>query len=136
MLWHQLAKNASKEDKLSYAVTCRSCKCFYHNLEHQKRRSVVSPSRRIARQQPPSSFKLKYLSPASVAKRKKAAQKERSADKAKLARYTELEVTLDDEQSNELTNVVNRIEEANADELEKIFNEADKHLVGDSVRAA
>ena len=43
---------------------------------------------------------------------------------------------LDDEQSDELTNIVNRIEEANEDELKKIFNEADEHSVGESIRAA
>ena len=61
-------------------------------------------------------FKLMYISPANV---KKASQKERSADSVKLARCIKLEVTLDDEQSDELTNTVNRIEEVN--ELVKIF---------------
>ena len=136
LLWHQLAKNASKEDKLSFAVMCKNCKRLQYNLDIQKRRSTVSPARRIARQQPSSSFKLKYLSPASVAQRKKATQTERSADKTKLARCAELEVTLDDEQSDELTNIMNKIEEANEDELEKIFNEADEHSVGESIRAA
>jgi len=74
-----------------------------------------------------------YVSPASVVKRKKATQRERSADKAKLARCAELKVTLDDEQSDELTNIMNRIEEANEDELEKIFNEADEHSVGELI---
>ena len=121
LLWHQLANNASKEDELSFAVMCKNCKRIQYNLDIQKRRSTVSPSRRIARQQPTSSFKLKYLSPANAAQRKKATQKERSADKAKLARCAELEVMLDDEQSDELTNIVNRIEEANEDELKKIL---------------
>jgi len=59
LLWHQLTKNASKEDKLSNTVMFRNCKCLSYNLDHQKQRSImVSPSRRIARQQPSSSFKL------------------------------------------------------------------------------
>jgi len=136
LLWHQLAKNSSKEDKLSFAVMCKNCKRIKLNLDIQKRRSTVSPSKRTARQQPSSSFKPQYLSPASAAQRKKATQRERSADKAKLARCAELEVTLDDEQSDELTNIMNRIEEGSTDELEKIFNEADEHLVGESIRAA
>jgi len=115
---------------------CKNCKHLKYNLDHQKRRSTVSPSRKIARQKPSSSFKLKYLSPASVAQRKKATQRERSADKAKLARVAELDVSLDEDQSDELTNTMKHIEEANQDELEKIFKEADEHSVGESIRAA
>jgi len=77
--------------------------------------------------------KIKVLVTSKCYKTKESCTKERSAD---TARCTELEVTLDDQQPDELTSIVNRIEEINADELEKIFNEADKHLVGDSVRAA
>lgn len=96
-MWHQLANNVSVEEKMMSTVLCRQCKCLHHDLEHQKRRSQVSPARRLARQQPSSSFKLKYLSLASIAKQKKVTQMERSADKAKLAKYDDLEVTLDDE---------------------------------------
>ena len=73
------------------------------------------------------------LSPASDVKWKKATKRERSADKARLAICAELEVTLDDEQSDELTNIMNRIKEANED---KSFNEADEHSVGELICAA
>ena len=134
LTWHQLAKNANTEEKKLFAVLCRECKRLQHHLEHQKRRSEASPARRIARQQPSSSFKLKYLSPASIAKQKKATQMERSADKAKLAKYDDLDVTLDDEQSDELSSIMSKIEESSVDELSKIFEEADGYSVGDSVR--
>ena len=135
LMWHQLEKNACVEEKKLFTVLCRECKRLQHHLEHQKRRSQVSPARRIARQQPSSSFKLKYLSPASIVKRKKATQMERSADKAKLAKCDDLEVTLDDEQSGELSSIISKIEETSADELDKIFKEADGCSVGDSIRA-
>ena len=102
-MWHQLAKNACVEEKMLLTVLCRECKRLQHHLEHQKCRSQVSPARQIARQQPSSSFKLKYLSPASVVKKNEATQMEKSADKAKLAKCDDLEVTLDDEQSDELS---------------------------------
>jgi len=35
-LWHQLAKNASKEDKLSFSVMCKNCKRIQYNLDIQK----------------------------------------------------------------------------------------------------
>ena len=104
------------------------------NLEYRKRQTDVSPARKVAWQQSSSHFKLKYLSPLSTAARKKAAQTERSADKAKLAKHEELDVPLDDDQSDELCDVIKRIEETCPNELDKIFQEGDDHAAGDLVR--
>ena len=133
-MWHQLSKNQSKEEKKSLEVLCGSCKRLCTNLEYRKRQTDVSPARKVARQQSSSHFKLKYLSPLSTAARKKAAQKERSADKAKLAKHEELDVPLDDDQSDELCDVIKRIEETCPNELDKIFQEGDDRAVGDLVR--
>ena len=97
---------------------CRSCKRLHSDLDHQWRRSDVSPSRRLEQQQPFSSFKLKYLSPA---KRKTAAQKERLLDKAKASRLAEFDITLEDDQSDEVSEIVSTIEEKDSDELETIL---------------
>ena len=133
-LWHQLAKNSSKEEKKSFEVMCGSCKRLCTDLDHQKRRSEVSPARKVARKKPSSHFKIKYLSPASAAVRKKATQIERSVDKAKLARHEDIELLLDDEQSEELCNVMKKIEETCPDKLQEIFQEGDTHAVGKLVR--
>ena len=117
--WHQLSKNCSKEEKKSLEALRSSCKCFCTDLEHQNRRSDISPAQKVAQLQSSSHFKLKYLSPTTVAARKKATQMERSTDKAKLAKYKELELPLDDEQSDELCNVMKMIEETCPDELDK-----------------
>jgi len=58
---------------------------------------------------------------------------ERLAYKAKLARLTDTELLLDDEQFNKLGEIMSHIEKANADELQKVFKEADSFSVGDSV---
>jgi len=119
------------EEKGLYVVLCKQCKRLHSLLECQRRRSDVSPSKKLERQQPFSWFKLKYLLPASTLKQKKATQQERSADKAKLARYSHLDDTLDDDQNNELNSVVKRIEEHCNDELDKVFQEAgakSKHI--------
>ena len=97
-------------------------------MNHQRRRSDVSPSKKLQRQQPSSHFKVNYLSPASALKRKQAAQQERSADKAKITKYESLEVTLDDDQSDELSSVIDKIEEQHQDELDKVIREADARL--------
>ena len=82
LLWHELAANAAQLEKLSKNVLCKSCKRLCCDLDHQRTRSDVSPSKRAKRQLPSSNFKLKYLSPASVMKRRQATQQERSSDKA------------------------------------------------------
>ena len=114
-------------------VLCKPCKRLQSDLDHQRRRSQVSPSRRASRQLPSSSFKLKYLSPISLVKRKQATQKERSSDKSKLARFIDF-VTVDDEQSDELTKVMEKIEETCTSELEEVFKDADSYSCGESVR--
>ena len=117
---------------------CRSCKRLHSDLDHQRRRSDVSPSRRLKRQQPSSSFKLKYLSPASATKRKTAAQKERSLDKAKASRLAEFDITLEDDQSDEVSEIVSTTEEKYSEELETTLNEADAHSAstGNSIRSS
>lgn len=119
VLWHQLSKNRSKEEKKPLDALCGSCKRLCTDLERQKRWSHISTARKVAQLQSSSHFKLKYLSPTTVAARKKATQMERSTDKAKLAKYKELELPLDDEQSDELCNVMKMIEETCPDELDK-----------------
>ena len=60
-IWHQLARNATAVVKSSDMVLCKPCKRLQSDLDHQRRRSQVSPLRRASRQLPSSSFKLKYL---------------------------------------------------------------------------
>jgi len=125
VLLHQLSHNATREEKSLYVVLCKQCKRLRNLLDHQRRRSDVSPTRKLQRQQPSSRFKLKYLSPASTDKRKRATQRERSADKSKLAKYEHLDVNLDDDQNDEWNSVIEQIEEQYNGELEKVFQEAD-----------
>jgi len=78
------------------------------------------------------------LFPASKNKRKAATQKERSNDKAKLVKFAEMDVTLEDDQSDEVSEVVARIEQDCSEELQGAFHEADKHSTeaGSSLRSA
>ena len=130
----QVIKKFQQKEKKSFVVVCGCCKRLCTDLDHQKLRSEVSPVRKVARQKPSSHFKIKYLSPASAAVRKKATQIERSVDKAKLARHEDIELLLDDEQSEELCNVMKKIEETCPDKLQEIFQEGDTHAVGKLVR--
>jgi len=44
LLWHQLSKNSKTDERLEFEVLCGSCKVLICNLDHQKRRSDVSPN--------------------------------------------------------------------------------------------
>ena len=134
LLHNKLAENAKGEEKMKSTVHCKACKRLICDLNHQRRRSNVSSSKQLKRLQPSSNFKLKYLSPASVTKRKKATQQERSHDKAKLLKYDDLDVTLEEDQSDELVNVVTKLEEVAKEDLDNIFTEADDHNVGGAVQ--
>ena len=137
-LWYQLKGNASAVQRSSDEVLCRPCKRLTSDLNHQRRRSDVSPARRLKRQQPSSRYKLKYLSPASLRKRKAATQKERSNDKAKLSRLSEYDITLEDDQSDEVSEVLQTIEQKCSEELHAVLKEADAHSssTGKSIRSS
>ena len=93
-----------------------------------------SPRRKIKQQQPSSNYPLKYMSPASLKKRKGNTQQERNKDKKALANYRHMEVTLDDEQSNEMVEIMDKIDTVGKKTLEEIFMEAESSGVGSSVR--
>ncbi|XP_065908252.1 uncharacterized protein [Dysidea avara] len=137
-LWYQLKSNASDMQKSSDEVLCRPCKRLNSYLDHQRRRSDVSLGTCLKRQQPSSRYKLKYLSPASIHKRKAATQKERSNDKAKLSRLSEFDITLENDQSDEVSEVLQTIEQQCSEELHSILKEADAHssTTGKSIRSS
>ena len=60
------------------------------------------------------------MSPASQAKRKKLAQYERPSNIRKLKNYEDSEVTLDDEQNDEMCNIVEQIQ---TEDLEALCKE-------------
>ena len=71
------------------------------------------------------------MSPSSQKKRKEYTQRERSNNQKK---YYDTELTLDDEQNDELSRLMDAIEEKGSKEVEDIMQDADSHGVGDFVR--
>ena len=134
-MWHKLSKNASRAQKSSHSVICCKCKRLRSELDRAlKRCTGYSPRRKIKRQQPSSNYPLKYLSPTSLKKRKSNTQQERNKDKKALAKYRHLEVTLDDNQSDELVEIMDKIETVGKETLEEILLEAESSGVGSSIR--
>ena len=109
-LLFQLSQNATDSERTAKEVRCSSCKRLVSDLNHQKKRTAAeTPTRRLKRQNPSSQARLSYMSPASQAKWKKLAQYERTSNIRKLKKYEESEVTLDDEQNDEMCNIAEQI---------------------------
>ena len=131
LLWHKLARNMLFEKDLE-SVPCKACKTLINNLNQRLKTAVTSPVR-AKRQQPTSRCPLKYMSPASQKKRKENVQQDRSRNTKLLQKYSHTEVTLDDDQHEELSALVNAIDEQEDGNLQQFLSEAASHGVKDSV---
>ena len=58
---------------------------------------------------------------------------ERNNDKLKLAKYESTEVTLSEDQHEDMSTVMNKIKEVSKDRLEKNYVEDDAHGVGKKI---
>ena len=68
-------------------------------------------------------------------KRRKNTQHERSRDKKHLQKYSALDVTLNNNQHEEMCTLVEKISENGSTELESVIIEADKSGVGSAIRS-
>ena len=112
---------------------CKSCKRLVCDL-NQRLKTAVSPDDRVKRQQASSNCPLKYMSPTSQCKRKENSQRERDKHRAQLQKYSHMEVTLDDKQHEELSKLMEAIEEHGEKDVETILQDADSHGVGSTIR--
>ena len=134
-LWFTVPVNAPLAERFTKEVMCSACKRLKTDLDWQRKRTLAeSPSRKIKRQAPSSRAKLSYMSPASQIKRRQNSLSERNNDKIKLNKFEKTEITLSEEQHDEMCTIVNRIEELGKDELEKVFADGDAHGVGSQIR--
>jgi len=134
-LWFKQSVKARASEKYASKAMCSVCKRLKTHLDWQLKRTLSeSPSRKVKRQAPSSKAKLSSMSPASQNKRKQNVTSERNSDKKKLRKYENTEVSLDDDQHDDLCEIVKKIEEVSKDDLEKAFCEGDIHGVGDKVR--
>ena len=135
-MWFELPLNASVAAKNSAEAICSACKRLSSDLQWQlKRTATESPSRKLKRQAASSRARLMYMSPASQLKRKQNASMERGIDKRKVARYENTEIlTLADEQHTQMCGVMDAIDDAAIDDLQKIFEEGESHGVGSKLK--
>ena len=133
--WHKIGKTTSQERKQAAEVLCRSCIIQRSHLDRQVQRKLAeSPARKLKRQRPSSSAKLSYMSPFSQRKRKERQRNRTRSLKAKLSKYEPTEINLDDEQDREMENIMEVIEQEGSGKLENLFQEGEKHGVGQKLR--
>lgn len=130
MFWHKLARNSSLIERSMDAVLCQACKRLRSDLEQRlKTSSKVTIQDKENRVQPSSHFPVKYLSPDSQKKKKRQTQLERKRDKKMLKKYECVEVSLNDEQHDDMCAIIDKISQSEFC-LNDLFVEGDKHGVG------
>ena len=133
ILWHKLAKNASIIEKDMLDVMFSACKRLRNELNQRlKKATSITPQQKENRLQPSSHFPEKYLSPKSLKRKRKYMQQERSK---LLDKFSHMEVSLDEDQHNQMCQLVEKISEVGAADLESAFTDGDKHGVGPAIRA-
>ena len=131
-LWHKLAKNASILEKDMTDVMCPACKCLCNKLNQRlKKVRNTSSQQKEHRVKPSSHFPVKYLSPKSLKKKRQNMQQERTK---LLKKYAHMEVSLSEDQHDEMYNIVDKVSHVGAEELESIFTDGDNHGVGLAIR--
>ena len=132
VLWYKLTPNAPLADKFTKEVMRPSCKELKNRLNYKRKITIAeSPSRKMKRKAPSSKAKLSKMSPFSQSKQKQNASTERNNDKRKLTKYERTEVMLTDEQHEEMSEILDKVEEVDKAE---IFAERDSHGVGTQIR--
>lgn len=128
--WHKIGKTSSKERKAS-ELLCRSCIIQRSHLDRQVQQKLAeSPTRKAKRQYPSSSAKMSCMSPFSQNKRKENQRSRTHTLKSKLDKYKDLDINLADEQDQEMESAMEVIEKEGSKELEELFEEGEKHGVG------
>ena len=123
LVWFELSAKCTKEQRIAKSVMCPACVRLKCDLQHQLSRTLSeSPSKRLARQQSSSHAPLCYMSPANQEKRRANQKNDRKHMKKKLLRYADTEVSLDDEQSDEISSM-SFIQNNHAEDLEELVVE-------------
>ena len=74
------------------------------------------------------------MSPANQLQCKSNSKVERSNDRRKLIKYESTDITLADEQHEDMCTLTNKINDVGNEDLQRIFTEGDSYGVGDKVR--
>ena len=125
-MWHRLARNASIFEEDTDDVMCQPCKQMRSHLDqHVWVSQAVTPMKKAGRLEPSSRCPLSTLSPDSVNKWRENLMTEWAQDKKTIRKYEHTEITLDDDQSDEMAEIVNVINSRSPDAVSEIFQKAE-----------
>ena len=110
-----------------HAICCNSCIRASNNQKTAiKRKLEETPTRKLKRTRPNSKCPFSYLTPKSRRKRLQSASRMRFHFKQKILKLTEVlerrDLKLNDEQTSEMTNVAQIIEEDYSEVVEEVIN--------------
>ena len=132
--WHKIGKTSSIDKRQASEVLCKSCIVQRSHLDRKVQRKLAeSPGRKSKRQCASSKAKLTYMSPLSQQKRKYDQRQKMHSTQVKLTKYQQTEITLDEQQDEEMENMMKVIEQQSSEKLEELFQEGEKHGVGDKL---
>ncbi len=98
-----------------------------HDLQVIKNRAcAASPGHKKKWTEPSSNRPIKFVSPDSKAARILKSSKARKRLRRVLSNFADADVNLDNDQNNEMTQLVNQIENKGRNNLERIFEEAEE----------
>lgn len=117
-------------------VLCSSCKRLRSDLEQSlKKVAALTHIDKENRLKPSSHFPGKYLSPKSLKKKKQNVTQERMNNMRLLKKYDSVNVTLNEDQHNEMCTVVDQTNKVGSKNLDDLFVEGDKEGVGQAIRS-
>ena len=118
-LWHKLAKNSSIFERDMEEVLCQPCKKMISHLDCVRAAASVTPAEKVVGLDPSSRCPLAILSPNSRKKRKENLLKEQYQYK----KYEHIDLTLNDEQSDEMASIIEITNRNASDTLNKVIEE-------------
>ena len=99
-----------------------------------KKATAVTPSEKENRLKPSSHFPEKYFSSKSLEKKRQNTSQERIHDKRLLKKCSDMDVTLNEDQHEQMCEVIEQIRQVGGDGLDALFAEGDKQGVGQAFR--
>ena len=119
-----------RQNPITQQLSCPDCNAFFRYVRRSNSRNDIPDTQRHSRLDISSKFQYKFLSPASAKARRKNVRVQRYVSKRKCnilnAQLEKTKLTLEQEQSREMTDIVAIINEKYQADLTNIWDEAEK----------
>ena len=128
-LWH-IPNNVHHPTGDNLRNTCQQCRFLHRDIQQLlKAANAVSEEQKLARSSVSSRYPLKYLSPATKAKRVSKVCRERVTLSAKLAKVEHFDFDVSEKQHSELLELVRSVHKKGSKDIEELCDEGE-HVLG------